>query len=212
MRDFAASLAGYFSAVRAIYAEHGARSQYELKLEDSADSREMQSVEAAIGVTLDPRLETLWRMTRASGGAPLFQDGRFLNAYALVSPSEALVHRSMFEQRAQARTARAGLPNRRPPAREGRLVAYVPSGPHPPRDPRVGDGWFSPGWLPFAVEETGVGLLVDHRPLGTGEPGQVLRYAVGTDDLERVAGSIAELLALSREQIEGDALEFLGIF
>lgn len=205
--------AEYLKAIESIYAAHAAESKFSFELDPPADARALDAVERELGTPLDPQLRQLWLTTHSSHGAPLFEDGRFLNAYALLSTTEALDERACLQQRRESRARRAHLSPKEPPVRAGRMIAHVPTG--PPRyeaDPRVGVGWYSPGWLPFALEETGVGLIVDHAPLGTGYPGQVLRYAPGEEEILFVASSIADLLPASRRQIELDPLEFLSIF
>ena len=186
------NVSDYLDAVRAIYREHGGESPHRLKLRRPAEEHALAAAEEAIGGPLHPELRALWRTTGGSDGAPVFHDGRYLFGYALLSVEQALEQRSYFAIRA--------------PQYDGTVEGTDP------RDPRVGDSWLSAGWLPFAAEYDHAVLLVDHRPLGVGSPGQVIRYIHDPDHIDYVCESIAELLPLSIRAIQADPLEFLAIF
>lgn len=178
----------YFRAIAQVYAEHGEESPHSFQLRPGATREELGRASSAIGTELDARLRALWEHANGSDGAPVVHDGELLFGYALLSIDEALSMRSAFERRAPQ---------------------YEPSS---DRDPRVGKGWFSTGWLPFAAEHDHAVLLVDHTPLGSGAAGQVIRYVHDPDRIEHVADSITELLEESLEAIQEDPLELLGVF
>lgn len=182
----------YLDALTAIYRANEADSPHQLRLPRPAAKRLMTKAEKATGASLDADLRHLWELFDGSNGAPFLRDGKYLFSYALLSVEESLDHRSAFEDRAPHYSGRS--------ERTG------------PRDARVGNGWFSPGWLPFAAEDDHAVLLVDHQPLGSGTPGQVIRYIHDPDRIEYVCDSISELLQTSINAIQADPLEFLQIY
>lgn len=182
----------YLDALTAIYRANEADSPHELRLPRPAAKRTMAKAEKATRASLDADLRQLWERFDGSAEAPFLHDGEYLFSYALLSVEESLDHRSAFEDRAPHYGA--------------------DSEPTEPRDPRVGNGWFSRGWLPFAAENDHAVLLVDHQPLGSGTPGQVIRYIQDPDRIEYVCDSISELLEKSIKAIQADPLEFLHIY
>lgn len=186
------NIQSYLDAVKAVYEANKADNPHRLRMRHPAKRRLLAQVEKTIGTPLNAELRTLWEQFDGSGGAPFFHDERYLFSYEFLSVSESLDHRSCFEKRA--------------PQYDGTFECTEP------RDVRVGDGWFSSGWLPFAAEYDHAVLLVDHRPLGTGIPGQVIRYVHDPDRIEFVCDSVAELLPVSIKAIRADPLEFLGIY
>lgn len=181
----------YLDALTAIYRANETDSPHLLRLPSPATKRSMAKVERATGASLDANLRHLWERFDGSDGAPFLHDGTYLFSYALLSVEESLDHRSAFEDRA--------------PQYSGSIEHTDP------RDARVGIGWFSPGWLPFAAEGDHAVLLVDQQPLGSGTPGQVIRYIHDPDRIEYVCDSISELLQTSINAIQADPLEFLQI-
>ncbi len=186
-------LTTYLKVVRTIYGEHAEDNPHEFTLNKRASVSSLKKAKGQLGVPLNQQLEALWSIANGSDGAPLFHDGQRLAGYALLSIQQAFEERSFFEQRASQY--------------DGEIESDEP------RDPRVGDGWFSDGWLPFAAIEGGaLQLLIDHQPLGTGKPGQVIGYSHDPDEMVFIADSIADLLPISLKAIQDDPLEFLGIY
>ena len=182
----------YLSALKVIYRDHGAESPHTLRLRRKVGAKAIAKVEKVMGTTLHPQLRALWDVANGSDDAPVFHDGKYLCGYALLSVEQALDERDCFKHRAP---------------QYDRAPACTA-----PRDPRVGVGWFSPGWLPFAAESDHAVLLVDHQPLGSGVPGQIIRYVHDPDRIEYVADSLAELLPRSLAAIQNDPAELLCIF
>lgn len=181
----------YLDDVRRIYERHGAQSPFKLSLERKARDSDLRKAEKALAQPLDAALAALWSITSGSSGAPLLHDGELLCSYALIAPTQAILERELYRKRAHDYDEHEDKD----------------------RDERVGRGWYSEGWLPFAeIEGGGVQLLIDHRPLGSGKPGQVIRYRHDPDEIDFVATSLLDLLPVSLRAIQQDPDEFLCIF
>ena len=87
---------------------------------------------------------------------------------------------------------------------------YAGYGQPTPRDPRIQDGWFQEGWLPFAgFSAPTLMLMLDHTPTAQGEAGADHRlHARSGFHRLRVRG-LPHLLAQTLEQIEEDPEDFL---
>ena len=184
----------YRKAVERVYQANAEDSPHDFALAAGASPKVLKQAAEAIGAALDTQLASVWAMANGSDNAPLLMDGDHLASYALLSITEAIAEREHFRQRAPQYSSDGNVEE------------------NEPRDGRVGAGWFSEGWLPFASSAGGLMLILDHQPNGSGKGGQVIGYAHDPDELFFVADSLSELLSISRGQIEADPLEFLEIF
>ena len=192
-------IAKYLVGVEKVYASDGAESEYTFELAKGASDGDFEKVRAALGRDLDPWLEVFWHQANGSRGNPVLCDGELLASYSLLSMKDALKERRSFEVRA--------------PQYEGTVQYDRTVESDEPRDKRIGEGWFSPGWLPFASAAAGsMVLLVDHAPQGKGRAGQILRFVHDPDRIEFVASSLGALLPKSLKAIKSDPEEFLCIF
>ncbi len=185
-------IAKYLAGVEKVYASDGAESEYTFELARGASDGDFENVRTVLGCELDPWLEVFWHQANGSRGNPMLSDGELLASYSLLSTKDALRERRSFGKRA--------------PQYDGAVQSDEP------RDKRVGEGWFSPGWLPFASAAAGsMVLLVDHAPQGNGRAGQILRFVHDPDRIEFVANSLGALLPKSLKAIKSDPEEFLCI-
>ncbi|CAN0572760.1 unnamed protein product, partial [Laminaria digitata] len=164
----------YFASVRAVYIEHGADSEFRLRLAPPAKAEAIEKARRAVDAELNSDLARLWSFANGSSRAPVFHDGKFLRSYALLTIQQAIQQQEFFKIRAAQYT------------RQNQSETL--------RDPRVGEAWFSSGWMPFAAQEGNCVLLVDHTPRGIGAPGQVIGFAPDPEELFFVADSLGDLL------------------
>lgn len=153
-----------------------------------ASEAAVAALEKMIGYALPVGLRKAWLVADGQGStpdAPLFwrveadDDGRFVG-YDFLSVETA-------------REARTGL---------ARRSARVESD---PRDSRIGDGSFLPGWLPFADFGAGASrLLIDLQPSPMGAVGQIILLTDDPPGVTWVAGSFDELVATSLAALESD--------
>ncbi len=184
----------YLKAVERVYRANAQDCPHDFVLAPGASPKALKLAAETIGRTLDTQLSSVWAIANGSNDAPLLMDGDHLASYALLSITEGIAEREYFRQRAPQYSSDGNVDE------------------NTPRDGRVGAGWFSEGWLPFASNAGGLVLILDHQPNGSGNGGQVIGYAHDSDELFFVADSLSDLLSISLGQIEADPLEFLGLF
>ena len=175
----------YCEGLSRLYSAEG----FELKLGPGASEAALDRAEAHLGFSLTEELRGAWlHADGAREKCPVFVRPGYLSAFCFLSIGEAV-------------EAREGMRRR-----SSRYEGYQEPR---PRDPRVMQGWFQEGWLPFAGFGSATMLLVeDHAPSPLGRRGQIVAFTHDPDAIEYVAPSFAELLAASIKSIADDPDEF----
>lgn len=177
----------YLDRLRAVCDAHG----HALNLKPRAAESQLEAVEAELGFSIAAGLRQAWLLANgAERDVPVFMRPGYLTAYDFLPQEKAIAGRARMADRAS------------------RYVGYEEPA---PRDARIRDGWFHPGWLPFAsFGGATLLLMVDHSPSETGTPGQIIAFTHDPDQITWVAPSFAALLEGSITEIEADPEEFLG--
>lgn len=177
----------YLFRLRAVYESRA----FEPGLNPGATSAVVEAVEAQLGFPIAAKVRQAWLL--ANGGnsdAPVFMRPGFLTGYEFLSLEEAMTERAHMAKRAPR---------------------YAGFDEPASADARIREGWFHPGWLPFASFGAGTLLLmVDHTPGEAGTPGQIIAFTHDPDQITWVAPDFAALLMGSIVEIEADPEEFLG--
>ncbi|MDG9970086.1 SMI1/KNR4 family protein [Achromobacter mucicolens] len=179
----------YLDRLRAVCDAHG----HALHLNPGAAESGLEAVEAELGFPIAADARQAWLLTNgAERDAPVFMRPGYLTAYDFLPLEKAIAGRARMADRAP------------------RYAGYEEP---EPRDARIRDGWFHPGWLPFASFGGATMLLmVDHSPSESGTPGQIIAFTHDPDQITWVAPSFAALLTGSIAEVEADPEEFLGDF
>ena len=177
----------YLDQVRTVCSAHN----HSLNVNPGAAESVLEAVEAELGFPISADARQAWLLANgAERDAPVFMRPDFLTAYDFLPLQKAIAGRARMADRAP------------------RYVGYEEP---EPRDARIRDGWFHPGWLPFAsFGGATLLLMVDHSPSKTGTPGQIIAFTHDPDQITWVAPSFAALLEGSITEIEADPDEFLG--
>ena len=116
----------FVSALKAFYQDN----DQPLRLKPKTTEADIAAAEQELGFEIDPALKAAW--LAANGGPsykPVFARQGYLTGYDFLPLQDALK---------QWRGLRTRAPR------------YAGYGQPTPRDPRIQDGWFQEGWLPFA--------------------------------------------------------------
>ncbi len=118
--------AAYLARLSAIYAELDAK----LSLRPGGTAAQIVALENKCGIRVPVQLRAIWREANGSkADRCVFARPGYLTGYGLLSVREAIRERKAMRRRAP------------------QYAGYVePEG----RDRRIREGWFQPGWLPFA--------------------------------------------------------------
>lgn len=179
----------YLDRVRAVCDAHG----HALHLNPGAAESGLEAVEAELGFPISADARQAWLLANgAERDVPVFMRPGYLTAYDFLPLEKAIAGRARMADRAP------------------RYAGYKEP---EPRDARIRDGWFHPGWLPFASFGGATMLLmVDHAPSESGTLGQIIAFTHDPDQITWVAPSFTALLTGSIAEIEADPEEFLGDF
>ncbi|WP_174074044.1 SMI1/KNR4 family protein [Rhizobium rhizogenes] len=181
--------ADYVEALRHVYSKHDAH----INLADGNAETALAEAEARLGFSLDPDLREAWRIADGSEHeVRVFLRPDFLTGYDFLSL-------------ASAQKARASMERVSP--------QYVGYSEPSPRDPRIRDGWFQRGWLPFAAfGGNSLMLIQDYTPSEKGKTGQIIAFTHDPDEISYVAPDFRTFLKLSLQAIKDDPEEFLELF
>ena len=176
--------------VSALAALHDANGE-PLQLKPGASPEEIAEAEAELGFAICPALKAAW--LAANGGTAwqtVFARTGYLTGYEFLSLQAAMKQWRGMRERAP------------------RYADYTQ--PHP-RDPRLREGWFQHGWLPFAgFAAPTMMLLLDHTPSERGTPCQVIAFTHDPDAMDYVCSDFATLLVESLAQIEAEPEDLLA--
>lgn len=177
----------FITQLQALYAANG----QSLQLNPGVPPEQLVAAEAELGFPICPALKAAW--LAADGGdawQTVFARSGYLTGYGFL-PLQA----AMKQWR--------GMRDRAP-----RYADYMQ--PHA-RDPRLRDGWFQPGWLPFAgFAAPTLLLLLDHTPAAAGTPGQVIAFTHDPDAMDYVCTDFPTLLGESLLQIAAEPEDLLA--
>jgi len=176
----------YVGQLRTLYRE----ADRILSMSPPATDAELVDLERQLGWLVPSPLRSAWLV--ANGGeaySPVFARPGRLTGHDFLSVEQALAECESLRRRA--------------PSYEG----YEEPD---PRGTRIKEGWYQPGWLPFAGFGGGsLLLMIDVTPGSAGTIGQVISYTHDPDQIEFVAASFEEFLERSAEAIAVDANEYL---
>ena len=153
----------FVSALKAFYQDN----DQPLRLKPKTTEADIAAAEQELGFEIDPALKAAW--LAANGGPsykPVFARQGYLTGYDFLPLQDALK---------QWRGLRTRAPR------------YAGYGQPTPRDPRIQDGWFQEGWLPFAgFSAPTLMLMLDHTPTAQGRPGQIIAFTHDPDSIDYV--------------------------
>ena len=153
----------FVSALKAFYQDN----DQPLRLKPKTTQADIAAAEQELGFEIDPALKAAW--LAANGGPsykPVFARQGYLTGYDFLPLQDALK---------QWRGLRTRAPR------------YAGYGQPTPRDPRIQDGWFQEGWLPFAgFSAPTLMLMLDHTPTAQGRPGQIIAFTHDPDSIDYV--------------------------
>lgn len=177
----------YLASIRSVYQAVG----LSLALRPAANEDDTRRVQAQFGH--DPLLALLSNLWRISNGSepyyPVFVRPGFLTGYDLLLIEGALAEYEGMRRRA--------------PQYAGYEEDTL-------RDPRIAEGWWNEGWLPFAgFGGSSLLLILDLSPGPMGRAGQVIAYTHDPDQMAWVAESLPELFRASVDAFREDADEIL---
>ena len=175
----------YLSQLGEIYEEQG----QSLLVSKGATSKEVISLEQVLGFPLDDHLKSAWQYANGSrSNQTIFARKDFFTGYEFLSIKDALAQRE-------------GMKRRSP--------QYAEYSQPEPRDARIEEGWFQPGWLPFAsFGGATLLLIVDYSPR-KGKPGQIIAFTHDPDTIDFVCNDFTHLLKESIKQISSEPEEYI---
>jgi cell wall assembly regulator SMI1 len=175
----------YLERLEALYG----KLERKLPLRPPATATALKRLEKQLGSALPPSLHAAWQTSNGSrSDTPFFARSGYLTAHDFLSVPQALEARQAMRRRAP-RYKDYSEPKR--------------------RDRRIAQGWFQPGWLPFAGFGGGtLLLLVDLSPAARGSAGQVIAFTHDPDTLDYVASSFDAFLRSSATALKRYADEY----
>jgi cell wall assembly regulator SMI1 len=175
----------YFAEVLSLARECGTA----LQLMPGVGEDTLVAAERVLGFRVEAAMRQAW-LAHDGGreGQSAFAWPGFLTGYSFLSLRQALDVRRKIKQRSS------------------NYAGYVqPSC----RDKRILDGWYQPGWLPFAsFGGTALLLMQDYSPAAKGQAGQIIAFTHDPDSIDYVAPSLQLFLACSFGALRADPEEF----
>ncbi len=172
----------YVSRLQRLYSDLN----LELELAAPAGDRELEKLQAVVEIEIPDDMIQCWKRSNGSESYPFFGHPHLVIPYEFLTVNQAI-------------SAYQGL--------ESRAVNYEALGLERASDPRIKDGWFHRGWLPFAEFVGGDILICDLAP-ESGKRGQVIGFSHDPDDIVFIAASLPELLDLSLAALEEEQDQF----